>query len=95
MTVNELDKEVAKVRPALSVRGGRRPLPELTRTVRVMKKCIDAHGQLLGSHADLTRVDPALAREIFETIRQIRSACDAIAPAVDTFGEAVPASRAS
>jgi hypothetical protein len=80
MTVSQLEKEVAKVRPAISVRGGRRPIPELARTLRTIRRCIDAQGQLVGSAADLACFDPALAREIYETIRQIRFACDAIQP---------------
>jgi hypothetical protein len=80
LTVNQLEREVAKVRPAISVRGGRRPLPELARTLRVIRKCIDAKGHLVGSATDLASLDPALAREIRDTIRQIRSACDALQP---------------
>ena len=80
LTVHQLEREVAKVRPAISVRGGRRPLPELARTLRVIRKCIDAKGHLVGSATDLASLDPALAREIRDTIRQIRSACDALQP---------------
>jgi len=84
MTVNQLEKETAKARAALTARGGRRRLPELTRTVRAIKKCIDAKGRLAGSCHDLTRLDPLLTDEITETLRQMRSACDELLSTLDT-----------
>jgi len=86
LTVNQLEEEVTKVRASVStsiVRGGRRRLPELIRTVRAIKKCIDAKGRLAGSGHDPTRLDPQLVEEITATLRLLRAACDELLSRLD------------
>jgi hypothetical protein len=82
-TVAELESEAGEHRPASSPRGGRPRLPELTKTARAIDRFLDSDGNFEGSASALTSMDAERARELYETFRRVRRACDSVLPVLE------------